>query len=105
MSQLPDDLYRTVTESLPIVCVDVIPVRKLDGQWQIGVITRATGSQAGKLALIGGRIRHGESIEQAIKRHLNNDLLIKDFRFFQGDSSHPFNVAQYEHVKNSAGLF
>lgn len=91
-----DELYLKITDSVPIVCVDLVPY---DAQSKkIGVITRATGSQAGKLALIGGRVKKNESIDQAIQRHLSTDLDITDFSFYKNNSViRPFYVQQYYH--------
>ena len=105
MVYLPDELYRTVADSLPIVCVDAIPVRRAGGIWQIGIITRATGSEAGRPALVGGRIHYGETSSAAIKRHLETDLRLKTFTFFKNDETRPFYIGQYQHIQASAGLF
>lgn len=92
---LPEDLYETITKNTPIVCVDIIPIKKTE-KWQAGMIRRATGSQAGKLTILGGRIYHSEKIDDAIRRHLKTDLSIDNF----AHSSHcseekPFMVQQY----------
>jgi len=91
-----DELYAQITASFPVVCIDVIPV-DLANQ-KIGVITRATGNEANRLALIGGRIRKDESIKDAILRHLNNDLGITEFSFYKTNNEEtPFTVQQYSH--------
>ncbi len=101
MSEYPagyvsDELYSQVTATFPVICVDVIPFDAATNR--IGVITRATGQEAGGLAMIGGRIQKDESVEKAIKRHLLNDLQIKDFSFYTGNTAaRPFYVQQYFH--------
>lgn len=103
MTYLSDELYKTITESVPIACVDVIPARKVGGAWQIGIITRATGSETGRAALIGGRIQHGETVPQAIARHLQADLAVENFKFLPGnDELWPFRVQQYMHTDHAA---
>lgn len=99
MSYLPDELYQKVTESMPIVCVDMVPVRSIGAsEWEIGVITRGTGSQAGKICLLGGRIWHNETITDSLKRHLITDLGVTAFSYFQRDDfTSPFYVQQYIH--------
>ena len=49
-------------------CVDMIPVRKRGGKYEIGLIIRGTGPEAGKYCLLGGIMRKGESVTQAIRR-------------------------------------
>lgn len=102
-SYLSDEDYKLVTNAVPIICVDILPVRKDEnGQWNIGVILRATGSQAGKLTILGGRIYHGEFIEEAIERHLNTDLNVTSFEYLDKISDDkPFLVQQYTHTESS----
>lgn len=91
-----DELYAQITASFPVVCIDVIPVDIT--KQKIGVITRATGNEANKLALIGGRIRKDESIKNAILRHLETDLGVTEFSFYiTNNESTPFTVQQYSH--------
>lgn len=91
-----DELYAQITASIPVICVDVIPYDA--SSKKIGVITRATGKESGKIALIGGRIKKGESIIKAVNRHLSTDLQINNFNFYTGnDHTHPFYVQQYFH--------
>jgi len=91
-----DELYSQVTATFPIICVDVIPFDAKTNR--IGIITRATGKEAGNLALIGGRIQKNESIQEAINRHLVNDLQVNEFTFYSGNTAtRPFYVQQYFH--------
>jgi ADP-ribose pyrophosphatase YjhB (NUDIX family) len=116
---LSDEDYQLVTNAVPIVCIDVLPVQKDEsGNWNVGMIRRATGSQAGRLTLIGGRVQHSERIEDAIHRHIQTDLQLENFEYLDGQSeSKPFMVQQYLHqdsidsdeygfdpTKNSIGL-
>jgi len=98
MNYLSEDIYKIVTANIPIVCVDIIPVKKTSNNWQIGIITRATGPEAGKPALIGGRIYHQEQIHDAITRHLKADCQINKYHLFpHNDVPKPFYVQQYLH--------
>jgi ADP-ribose pyrophosphatase YjhB (NUDIX family) len=104
--QLTGEEYAFVTHNMPIVCVDMIPVRQQGGLLQIGSIVRAAGSQKGKIALIGGRVTYGEKLEAAIARHLEHDLGVRSFSFWPGNSvAQPFHVQQYEHADSSTPPF
>ncbi|MDE0545387.1 DUF4916 domain-containing protein [Microbacterium sp. C7(2022)] len=80
MSFLPDDEYALVERSVPIVCVDFVPVRNPhDGEPEVGLILRE--SPFGRVwCHLGGRIQRGETIHDTLQRHaretLNTSLLI-----------------------------
>lgn len=100
LTKLP--VYEIGVETLPIVCTDIIPVR--DGK--IGVIKRATGPEAGKLALIGGRVRKNQRILDAISNHLKTDLAITKWKFLPtNNEQRPFFVQQYLHQSSSNDEF
>ncbi|MEV7692871.1 DUF4916 domain-containing protein [Microbacterium sp. NPDC089189] len=69
MSYLPAELYAQIELSVPIACVDFVPVRSTDtGDRQIGLILRE--SPHGQVwCHLGGRIRRGETIAAALRRH------------------------------------
>lgn len=93
---LSDEVYKLVTSSVPIICVDILPVRQVENRWQTGLILRATGSQVGKLTILGGRIFYAETTEQALRRHLQTDLQVRSFRYYHGlNEETPFTVQQY----------
>lgn len=103
MAYLSDELYKTITDNMPIACVDVMPVRKLGTRWEIGIITRATGSQSGKAAILGGRVQHGETVDQAINRHIRTDWGISEYSFYgNGNEFQPFRVQQYLHAPEAS---
>jgi hypothetical protein len=105
VTYLSDELYKTITDSVPLPCVDLIPVRGLNDAWQIGTITRGTGSETGKATLIGGRIWHDETVIQAM-RHLRTDLDIESFEFLPGnDELRPFRVQQYKHADHAEASY
>ncbi|HUA13551.1 MAG TPA: DUF4916 domain-containing protein [Candidatus Sulfotelmatobacter sp.] len=96
MDYLPEDLYKTITGAMPIACVDLIPVRKVEDVYQIGVITRATGPESGRQAVLGGRIYLSETIADSISRHLKANLGISTYSFLEGNEvARPFYVQQY----------
>lgn len=74
MSYLPDDLYESMERSMPIACVDFVPTRTgADGTLQVGLILRE--SPFGEVwCHLGGRVRHGETIAQALQRHAVDTL-------------------------------
>lgn len=71
---LPKAIW-SLRKSLGVVaCADSFAVRRKDGVWEGGVIRRGTGPYAGKLALIGGVVALGETVEEALRRHWRTDL-------------------------------
>lgn len=105
-SLLSNKDYELVTSSVPIVCIDVVPVTYENNILKLGAIIRATGSESGKVALIGGRILKNESITEAIARHIQKDLSCTSFRYNQlNNENSPFLVQQYEHTAGSPNKF
>ncbi len=75
MTYLPGGLYRQIEASMPIACVDFLPIRRgSNGKVsQIGLIRRH--SPFGEVwCHLGGRIQRGETLGQAIDRHLTDSL-------------------------------
>lgn len=73
MSFLPSDLYATVERSVPLACVDFVPVRMTGPSIEIGLILRE--SPFGKVwCHLGGRVLRGESITAALQRHSMDSL-------------------------------
>lgn len=106
MSHLPDELFNTVISSIPIICVDIIPVRKLNNAWALGVITRATPPQAGKTTILGGRINYGETVQEAIARHLKTDLGLSKYEFLEKtDQFNPFRIQQFLRAETAGPPF
>lgn len=76
MSFLPADTYRLVEESMPIVCVDFVLVRVRNGSQELGLILR--DSPHGEVwCHLGGRVRRGETIADAIRRHSRETIGIE----------------------------
>ncbi len=72
---LPQELYAIIESSIPIVCVDIIPVI-LDDEGEVdsvGLILRK--SPFGPVwCHLGGRVRYGETVGDAIERHVHETL-------------------------------
>ncbi|MGZ0711703.1 DUF4916 domain-containing protein (plasmid) [Coraliomargarita sp. W4R53] len=66
---LPADLYAQIESSMPIACVDFVPVRDC----KAGLILRH--SPFGSVwCHLGGRIERGETIRDALRRHASDTL-------------------------------
>jgi ADP-ribose pyrophosphatase YjhB (NUDIX family) len=75
MNLIPGDLYAEIERSIPMVCVDFLLVRR-DGAGQVsevGLIRR--GSPFGEVwCHLGGRIRFGETVADALRRHMSETV-------------------------------
>lgn len=61
---------------LPVLYVEAVPVR-IDGNGrvsEVGLLLRSTPEGVMTRALVAGRVRYGETIRDALYRHLENDL-------------------------------
>lgn len=85
---LSDEQYKSVTNSVPIICVDMVLYDEQNKK--IGFIQRGE-----KYALIGGRIGLNETIDEAVKRHLSNDLNINEFEYYNCSANNPILVHEY----------
>lgn len=75
MSFLPADLYAQIEQSMPIACVDFVPVRRDKNgiPAEVGLILRE--SPFGQVwCHLGGRIQYGETLANAIQRHSRESL-------------------------------
>ena len=73
---LSEEELASVRGRLPIVYVEAVPVR-LDGLGQVievGLLLRSTAEGVMTRALVSGRVRYGETLREALFRHLENDL-------------------------------
>lgn len=73
---LSEDELAFVRSRLPVVYVEAVPVR-LDGLGKIvevGLLLRSTPDGVMTRALVAGRVRYGETVREALFRHLENDL-------------------------------
>ncbi|MFV0434507.1 MAG: DUF4916 domain-containing protein [Leucobacter sp.] len=73
---LSDDELRFVRGRMPVVYVEAVPVR-LDGLGkvtEVGLLLRSTPEGQLTRTLVSGRVRYGETLREALFRHLENDL-------------------------------
>lgn len=81
---------------LPILYVEAVPVR-IDGLGnvvEVGVLLRASSTGAMTRTLVSGRVMYGETLREALFRHLEKDL--GPMAFPQMPLSPvPFSVAEY----------
>jgi ADP-ribose pyrophosphatase YjhB (NUDIX family) len=85
-----------VRDRVPLVYVDAVPVR-LDhlGQVQkVGLLLRAMPDGSISRAIVSGRVLHGETIREALWRHLSKDLGPEAEPQLPPQPS-PFTVAEY----------
>jgi len=81
---------------LPMLYVEALPVRT-DGMGavtQVGILLRATPLGEMTRTLVSGRVRYGETVRDALFRHLENDLGPMAFPLLP-PSPTPFTVAEY----------
>ena len=73
---LSEDELAFVRGRMPVLYVEAVPVR-VDGQGQVnevGLLLRSTPEGVMTRALVAGRVRFGETVRDALFRHLENDL-------------------------------
>ena len=90
--------WKFVQSSVPVACVDVLPVRfsatrqgKLEA---VGLILRDTPQKKPQWCLIGGRLLYGESLDRGIRRQMEQTLgphVRSSLRLAQ----QPLYIAQY----------
>ena len=81
---------------MPILYVEAIPVRT-DGMGaviEVGILLRATPLGEMTRTIVSGRVRYGETVRDALFRHLENDLGPMAFPLLPS-SPVPFTVAEY----------
>ncbi|QIM16059.1 DUF4916 domain-containing protein [Leucobacter insecticola] len=73
---LNEDELSFVRGRIPIVYVEAVPVR-LNGLGQVsevGILLRGTPEGEMTRSFVSGRVRYGETLREALFRHLENDL-------------------------------
>ncbi|MCR2763179.1 NUDIX hydrolase family protein [Microbacterium sp. zg.B48] len=81
---------------LPILYVEAIPVRTdgLGAVTEVGILLRATPLGEMTRTIVSGRVRYGETVRDALFRHLENDLGPMAFPLLPLQPV-PFTVAEY----------
>jgi ADP-ribose pyrophosphatase YjhB (NUDIX family) len=93
MSWLDDAQWAELQRLIPIVVVDVVSLRGPQRD-RVGLIRRATPHQGERWNLIGGRIRYGEPVEDAVRRELS-DALGDEVQIEDADLARPHCIGQY----------
>ncbi|WP_196215798.1 DUF4916 domain-containing protein [Microbacterium sp. ZXX196] len=77
MTYLPREQYELIEQTMPIACVDFVPVRTAAaGHREVGLILRK--SPFGEVwCHLGGRIQRGETIRDALQRHAVDTLGVR----------------------------
>jgi ADP-ribose pyrophosphatase YjhB (NUDIX family) len=85
-----------IRRRMPILYVEAVPVRT-DGMGvvvQVGILLRATPIGEISRTIVSGRVRYGETVRDALFRHLENDLGPMAFPSLPPEPT-PFTVAEY----------
>lgn len=93
---LSSDDLETVRGRVPMVYVEAVPVRldEFGRVTHIGLLLRAMPDGTISRAIVSGRVMWGETIRQALSRHLDKDLGPAAFPRIPA-SPVPFTVAEY----------
>jgi hypothetical protein len=93
---LTDVELAEVRRRLPILYVEAVPVRT-DGMGavtEVGILLRATPLGEMTRTIVSGRVRYGETVRDALFRHLEDDLGPMAFPLLPPQPN-PFTVAEY----------
>jgi len=94
-SWLSDDELAEARRRLPLLYVEAVPVR-VDGLGrvtEVGLLLRANEGELTR-TIVSGRVMHGESVREALYRHLEKDLGPMAFPQLPASPT-PFQVAEY----------
>ncbi|MEG0299632.1 MAG: DUF4916 domain-containing protein, partial [Aurantimicrobium sp.] len=73
---LSDDELSSIRRRLPLLYVEAVPVR-VDGLGvvtEVGLLLRANSTGEMTRTLVSGRVMYGETLREALFRHLEKDL-------------------------------
>ncbi|QOD43522.1 NUDIX hydrolase family protein [Clavibacter zhangzhiyongii] len=93
---LSDVELAQIRQRLPLLYVEAVPVR-VDGMGRvkdIGVLLRATVTGQMTRMLVSGRVMYGETLRDALFRHLEKDLGPMAFPQLPASPT-PFSIAEY----------
>lgn len=93
---LSDEELAETRRRLPLLYVEAVPVR-VDGLGQVtevGILLRANSDGDITRTLVSGRVLYGESLRDALYRHLEKDLGPMAFPLLPA-SAVPYSVAEY----------
>ena len=94
-ARLSDALWTTIQQSVPVVCVDVVPVREGPDGLEVGLIRRRFADAGAPVwCHVGGRVLHGETTAEAVARHVEETFVgavVPDL----GTDPQPHHVVQW----------
>lgn len=96
---LSEDDLALIRRRVPILYVEAIPVR-VDGAGrveQIGLLLRGNAQGLMTRSFVSGRVRYGETLREALLRHLEKDLGTMAFPVLP-QSLVPFSVSEFSPV-------
>ncbi len=102
---LTEDRLNAVRGEVPMVYVEAVPVRvdHLGAITKVGLLLRAQADGAVSRAVVSGRVLYGESLRDALWRHLTKDLGPESApRIPTGVA--PFTVAEYFPAPSRSGF-
>ena len=81
---------------MPMLYVEAVPVRTdgVGAVTEVGILLRATPMGEMSRTIVSGRVRYGETVRDALFRHLENDLGPMAFPLLPPQVT-PFTVAEY----------
>ena len=93
---LSDIELAEVRRRMPVLYVEAVPVRTdgVGAVTEVGILLRATPLGEMTRTIVSGRVRYGETIRDALFRHLENDLGPMAFPLLPAQPV-PFTVAEY----------
>ena len=93
---LSDDELFSIRRRLPLLYVEAVPVR-VDGLGvvtEVGLLLRANSTGEMTRTIVSGRVMYGETLREALFRHLEKDLGPMAFPLLPANPN-PFHVAEY----------
>ena len=102
---LSDDDLAWVRQRIPVVYVEAVPVRTdhLGRVEKVGLLLRPRPDGSLSRAIVGGRVLYGETIREALWRHLTKDLGPDADPLLPAEPS-PFTVAEYFPTPGKTGF-
>ena len=102
---LSDVELAEIRRRMPILYVEAVPVRTdgVGAVTEVGILLRATPLGEMTRTIVSGRVRYGESVRDALFRHLENDLGPMAFPLLPPQPV-PFTVAEYFPSPSETGL-
>ncbi|MCL4339971.1 MAG: DUF4916 domain-containing protein [Nitrososphaerota archaeon] len=103
---IDEELWKRIQKILPIVTIDILPLKKDDGNdlARVGLILRETADEGEKWCLIGGRLLYGEKLWEGVKRQIRITLGDGISISTTNEQKQPLYVAQYFSYKDDEFL-